>query len=140
MKKLKVSLVAALALSGLLSCSNARDATEEKTGERSSGPTITNRTVLRLGTELKLSEDQKTEVNTVYEAEAGQMQELHHAASLTPAQRRETYAAIREESAKKMKKVLTPEQHAKWQELHGYRGRLSPEASSNKKVETKNSE
>jgi len=140
MKTLKVTSVVALVLGGLLVYSYAHDAKEEKATEHPRGPTITNRAVLRMVRELNLRDDQKTKVNAIYEAEASQTQELLNATSLPPARRREKYAAEREAAAKKMKEVLTPEQHAKWQELQGLHGRRSAEASSGKKADAKKSE
>ena len=135
MKTLKHSPVAALVLIGLLVSSNAQDAKNADKGKQASGPAITDHRVIRLGDELKLSENQKTKVGAVFEAEAKQIHELRNASNLTPAQRRERLAAMREESTKTMKQVLTSEQFLRWQESRQDRGRVAEGVEGN--VESK---
>jgi periplasmic protein CpxP/Spy len=104
----KLSLIAALALGGLIACStlvNAQDA-PKKGGKR--GPSIE-----QLTTQLSLTDEQKPKVQAVLDETAKKMKDL------APEDRQTKGKEIRDEQNKKMKAILTPEQYTKFQEMRG---------------------
>ena len=103
---IKAGLVAALALGGLLACTNvasAQDAKEKK------GATV-ERQLERMTKELSLTDAQKPKVKAVLEETAKKRQE---ATSPT----REDRRALMEDQNKKLKEILTPDQYEKWQKF-----------------------
>jgi hypothetical protein len=108
MKINRISLIAALALGGLIACStmvSAQDA--PKKGKR--GPTIE-----QLTESLKLTDEQKPKVQAVLDEGAKKRAELR---DLPQDERREKMQAFMEEQNKKMKDILTSEQYEKWQAM-----------------------
>ena len=116
MKAYKLSLVAVFALAGLLAGANLSSAQEAKQGKKGEkrGPAVQER-VDRMAEELKLTDEQKTKVKAVFEEQSKKQQELRSESSLTPEQRREKAQGMREETNKKMKGILTPDQYTKWE-------------------------
>jgi Spy/CpxP family protein refolding chaperone len=118
MKLNRLSIVAALALGGLLmlaSVSSAQNSnTNTNTRPERRGPNIKQR-VDRLGTELNLMDDQKTKVTALFEKEAKEMRDLR--AETDGAARREKGRAMRQETDKELKTILTPDQQEKWKQL-----------------------
>ena len=115
----KLTVVAALALGGLLACVNlasaqdAKDANakQERKGPRGGG--IEQR-LERLSTELNLTDAQKPKVKAALEDQMKKMQELRD----TPREeRRDKMREIRDEHTKKMKEILTPDQFEKFKKL-----------------------
>lgn len=106
----KLSLVAAMALGGLIACSTlatAQDANKEakKGGKR--GPSLE-----QLSTALDLTAEQKPKVQAVLDETAKKRQEL------TQEERQgEKGKEIRDEANAKMKAILTPEQYTKYQAM-----------------------
>jgi len=128
----KFSLIAALALGGLMACSTlatAQDATTnapaKKGGKR--GYSVEQR-LDRMSTTLSLTDEQKPKVKAVLEETNKKMQ------NLAPEERREKGRAIREEETKKMKTILTPEQFTKYQEMQ-HRGKKGGEKRAEPKSE-----
>ena len=127
----RLSLIAALALGGLMACSTlatAQDATNNapKKGGRH-GPTIE-----QLSAQLDLTAEQKPKVQAVLDDTTKQMQDL------TQEERRgDKGKAIRAEQNKKMKAILTPEQYTKYQEMNHHRGKKGQggEKKAEKKAE-----
>ncbi|HWH70190.1 MAG TPA: hypothetical protein VNT26_12450 [Candidatus Sulfotelmatobacter sp.] len=115
MKLHKLSLVAALALGGLLACTSVSSAQDAKKGERR-GFSPQQR-VERMTQDLKLTDDQKTKVTALFEADAKKRQDIMADTSLSREQRREKMQPIMEEENKKLKTILTPEQYDKWQKM-----------------------
>jgi gas vesicle protein len=71
----------------------------------------------QIAQELKLTEDQKTQLRPIFKKEADKLKALRDDASLTREQRQEKVKAIREEFKKEVKPVLTTEQWEKWQTM-----------------------
>ena len=67
-----------------------------------------------LSEQLKLTEDQKPKVKAVLEDQAKQRQELRNVA---PEDRRAKMQALREETTKKFKEILTEDQFKKYEEI-----------------------
>lgn len=117
MKIDKLSLVVALAVSGLVACATlatAQDSTAPKGGRRGPSP---QQQVERMSTELNLTADQKTKVTSLLEDQAKKARELRQDSNLAQEDRREKMRALREETDKKLKEILTPEQHQKWEKV-----------------------
>lgn len=115
----KLSLVAALAVGGLLACAtvtSAQDAPKKK------GPTVEQR-VDRMNTELNLTADQKTKVTALFEDTQKKMRELRQDTSLSQEDRREKVRGMREAEDKKLKEILTPEQWQKWEKVRPQPGK-----------------
>jgi protein CpxP len=134
MKLHKLSLIAVLALGSLLVCTNfssAQDATKE--GKKRGGFSPQQR-VERLATELTLNAEQKTKLTTVFEDETKKMRDLRADTAVPRDQQREKVRALREESNKQIKTILTNEQWEKYQKL---RDDMRQKAAD-KKAENKN--
>lgn len=115
----KLSLVAALAVGGLLACAtvtSAQDAPKKK------GPTVEQR-VDRMNTELNLTADQKTKVTALFEDTQKKGRELRQDTSLSREDRQEKMRGMREAEDKKLKEILTPEQWQKWEKVRPQGGK-----------------
>jgi Spy/CpxP family protein refolding chaperone len=115
MKMHKVSLMAALAAGALIALSpvlRAQDAKPEgrPPGQGQRGEMMKER-LAKMAEELKLTDAQKPKVEAVLKEQGEKMRELRDA---TPEERREKGKALREETAKKLKDILTPEQYEKF--------------------------
>ena len=114
----KLSLVAALALGGLMACSTlatAQDSTNnvpKKSGKRGM-PTVEQQ-MERMTTTLDLTDAEKPKVKAVLEETSKKMQEIFSDSSLDQAARREKMQPIREEQNTKMKAILTDDQYTKY--------------------------
>jgi periplasmic protein CpxP/Spy len=121
--KNRISLIVGIALAGLLAgagISKAQEAEKKQGGDRREAAA---QRVERMAEELKLTDAQKTKVKEVMEAQQKKMQEARTAnPDATPEQRREAFRTAREEMAKKMKEILTPEQFTKWETMNAQRG------------------
>ena len=120
MKTYKLSLIAALALGGLMACASLATAQDNKDsnkgggqGGRRGGMSIDAR-MERLTTELSLTDAQKPKVKAVLEETQKKAQGLR---DLPQDERREKMTAIREEETKALKPILTPEQMEKYKNL-----------------------
>lgn len=117
MKINRISLIAALALGGMLVCTtlvSAQDAPKKK----GRGQTVEQR-VERLDKAVTLTDEQKTKVTALYEEDGKKMRELRGDTSLDQQQRREKMQEIRKDSDAKLKAILKPDQfekYQKWQE------------------------
>jgi Spy/CpxP family protein refolding chaperone len=135
MKKNKTRLMTVLALGGLLAVTSmayAQDAKEGNGGQRRGGSV--QQRVDRMATELNLTDDQKTKLTTLFESQAKKRQELQN---LAPEDRREKARAMMQETNKKLKEILTPEQFEKWQKLRPQgrqrQGGAAPDSQTEKK-------
>ena len=70
---------------------------------------------------LNLSEQQKSQLQPVFQSTRQQMQALRSDTSLTPEQRREKMQQIRQNQMAQMKSILTPEQQQQMQQRRGRR-------------------
>jgi len=127
MKMLKISLVAALALGGLLACAtvaSAQDANASKGKGR--GGNVTQR-VENLDKEVTLTADQKTKVTALFEEQSKKMQAMRaENPNMTQEQRREKMTALRDEQNKKMKEILTPAQFEKYTKMQAEMRKRAP--------------
>lgn len=118
----KLSLIAALALGGLLACStlaNAQDTSANKDatkGGKKGGPTVEQQ-MERLTTDLTLTDEQKPKVKAVLEDSWKKRQAISSDTSLDRQQMREKMQPIRDEQNKKMKEILTPDQMEKYTKI-----------------------
>lgn len=134
----KFSVMAVLALGGLLVCgplATAQDAKAEKGRDGKRGPGIEQQ-LERMTADLKLTDAQQTKIKAVLEESMKQRQALR---DVPEDQRREKARAAMEAQQKKMKEILTPEQLEKWQkqreEMRGKRP--EGEAKGEKNTERK---
>lgn len=121
MKTYKLSLIAALALGGLMACTSlamAQDNKDSKGGGQGRGRGMSvDARMERLTTALDLTDAQKPKVKAVLEDSQKKFRELRDDSSLSQEQRREKMASIREEETKALKPILTPEQMEKYKNL-----------------------
>ncbi|HEY5914173.1 MAG TPA: hypothetical protein VJA21_26595 [Verrucomicrobiae bacterium] len=114
MRLSKLSLVAALAVGSLLVCTNVSSAQDSNQGKKKGGFNPEQR-VERLATDLNLNADQKAKVLELFKADSKKYQELRADTSTPREQQREKMRTIREESDKKLKAILKPDQWEKYQ-------------------------
>ena len=138
----KLSLVAALALGGLLACSmmaNAQNtnATKEGKGGKRGAPPSIDQQMDHWTKALTLTDAQKPQVKAVLEGTMKQRQELRN---VPQDERREKGQALRDEETKKMKAILTPEQFKKYEEMNQHRGKKGPGPSGEKDAPAPKSE
>jgi len=116
-----LSLVAVLALGGLVACSTMATAQEAK-GEKKGGaqgkgrPTVEQQ-LEQMTADLKLTDAQKPKVKAVLEESSKKRGEIYNDSSVPREQRREKMQPIMQEETKKMKEILTSEQFEKWQKM-----------------------
>lgn len=124
MKNTRISLIAALA-AALVACNPALRADDTKPapdapkGEHGPGGQrgeAAKERLNKLAEELKLTDAQKTKVEVVMKEQAQKRQGLRDA---TPEERQEKGKALREETKKKMKEILTAEQFEKFEKMPG---------------------
>jgi Spy/CpxP family protein refolding chaperone len=114
----KLSLVAALAIGGLVACSTlatAQDSTNNvpKKGGKRGMPTVEQQ-MERMTTTLDLTDAEKPKVKAVLEDSSQKMKEIMSDTSLDQAARREKMRPIRDEQNKQMKAILTDDQYTKY--------------------------
>ena len=114
MKMRKISLIAAVVLGGMLACGTPAKAQDAKGGKRGA---MTQQRLDKMAEDLTLSEEQKTKVKALFEDEFKKRQALRDDTSLSQEQRREKAQAMGEDTNKKMKEILKPEQFEKWQKM-----------------------
>ena len=116
----KLSLVAALALGGLMACSTlatAQDGAKDVKKGGKKGFSVEQR-MEALTTKLSLTDEQKPKVKAALEASSKKMQELRKDTSLDQQARRDKMQPIMAEQNKKMKEILTADQFTKYQEMN----------------------
>ena len=119
----KLSLIAALALGGLMACSTlatAQDTTPPAKKGGKNRPTVEQQ-VDTLTTALTLTDEQKPKVKAVLEDQQKKMQELRNETDQDA--RRTKMQDLRKETETKMKAILTPEQNTKYQEMNQRKGK-----------------
>jgi len=117
----KLSLIAAVALGGLVASSMLATAQEgsnppEKRGGKGR-PTVEQQ-MQRYTEQLALTDDQKPKVEAVLKASSKKRQEITSDTSLDRQQIREKMQPVMEEQNKKMKAILTDDQYKKYQEMN----------------------
>lgn len=119
----KLSLIAALALGGLMACSTlvtAQDAPKDAPKDAAKGKKgySVEQRLEAMTTKLSLTDEQKPKVKAVLEESSKKMQEIRSDSSLDQAARREKMQPIMEEQNTKMKAILTDEQYPKYQAMN----------------------
>jgi Spy/CpxP family protein refolding chaperone len=118
----KLSLIAALALGGLLACSTiamAQDASTNNAGKKGGKrgfPTVEQQ-LDRMTTALTLTDDQKPKVKAVLEDSSKKRTELFSDTSMDRQARRDKMQAIMDDQTKKLKEILTPDQMEKYTKM-----------------------
>jgi protein CpxP len=121
MRTTKLSLIAALALGGLLACTSGvsaqdnKEGTDKAPGKKGRGMTVEAQ-MERLTTELKLTDEQKPKIEKVVKENTKKMQDLR-TETTDQTERREKARGLMEERDKEFKKILTAEQYTKWEKL-----------------------
>jgi Spy/CpxP family protein refolding chaperone len=116
----KLSLIAALALGGLMACSTL--ATAQQDAPKKKGMTAEER-LDAMTTKLDLKDDQKPKVKAALEATSKAMQDIRKDTSLDQQGRRDAMKPIMDKQNTEMKKILTPEQYTKYQEMNQRKGK-----------------
>ena len=115
----RISLIAAMALGGLVACSTlatAQDANPDAKKGKRTPPTIEQQ-MDRLNTALTLTDEQKPKVKAVLEEQQKAMQKIREDSSLEQDARRTKMQDLRKEMNTKMKGILTEEQYKKYQDM-----------------------
>src|SRR5215471_6754320 len=121
MKIRNAGVIAAIALGSLVAFSNLATAQQEG-GKKKGMPTVEQR-MEQLDSALTLTAEQKPKVEGVVKESMKKMQDLRADTSLSQEDRRDKMRTIREDEAKQMKGILTPEQYEKYQAMpRGGRG------------------
>ncbi len=136
MKLANYSLMAALALGSLLTFGSQALA-QEKKAEKKHFATGDARPGDRMAEELKLTDEQKAKMKTFREEQRKKMEEIRGDTNLTPEQKREKGTAMRQESEKQMKEILTAEQYAKWEKAREQWKKGGPPANPGEKGKKK---
>jgi protein CpxP len=128
MKLTKLSLIAALALGGLLACStlaSAQDSTATPKQGKRGGPSVEQQLDM-MKDSLKLTDEQVPKVKTVLEDSMKKRMDLRGDTSLSQDDRRAKMQTITEDQHKKMKEILTAEQFDKYQKMPRQFGKKGP--------------
>jgi len=116
----KLSLIAAMALGGLVVCStlvSAQDATnapDKKGGKRGMSP---DQLMEKYTEQLSLTDEQKPKVKAVLEDSGKKRREIFRDQSLDRQQKQEKFKEVMDAQDKKMKEILTPGQFTKYQAM-----------------------
>lgn len=112
----KLSLIAALALGGLMACSTLATAQDAPKKGGKKGMTAEQR-LEAMTTQLSLTDEQKPKVKALLEDTAKKMKDV------APEDRQTKGREIRDEQNKKMKEILTADQFTKYQEMNQRKGK-----------------
>ena len=116
----KLSLIAAMAIGGLVACStlvtaqDASNAPEKKEGKRGMSP---EQQLERYTERLSLTDEQKPKVKAVLEDSAKKRREIMKDNAQDRQAMREKMQPVMEAQNKKMKEILTADQFTKYQEM-----------------------
>src|SRR5262245_41337688 len=136
MRTSKLSLIAALALGGFLAGNTTGWAQSTNAPAHKPRRDAVHQRVDRMATELKLTDDQKSKVTSLFEAEAKKQREIASDTSVPKEQRRSKMTALRDEQNKKLKEILTPDQFEKWEKMRQqFRPRRADGGGTEKKAE-----
>lgn len=132
MKLSKTLIIAALAVLAGGTVLQAQNSTNPPAGAppvRARNARAAGQNVDQIAATLKLDDATKAKVKTILDAEQKKVAELRADTSVTPADRRTKTQAIRADTSKQMKAVLTAEQFAEWQKLSQPRQRRAAPAA-----------
>ena len=117
----KLSLIAAMALGGLVVCStlvSAQDATnapDKKGGKRGMS---SDQLMEKYTEQLSLTDEQKPKVKALLEDQGKKRREIFRDSALDQQQKKEKFQGTMEAQNKKMKEILTADQYKKYQEMN----------------------
>jgi periplasmic protein CpxP/Spy len=117
----KLSLIAAMALGGLVACSTlvtAQDASSAPEKKGGKGRFTPEQQLERMTTQLSLTDEQKPKVKAVLENTAKKRKDIMGDTSMDRQQMREKMQPVMEDQNKKMKEILTADQYKKYQEMN----------------------
>jgi periplasmic protein CpxP/Spy len=128
MKLARISVLAALALSGLVAFApllRAQDSKDDSTKNTPSQSTCGQRPRRtnqqnqfdRMAQQLKLTDEQKTKLQPIVKEENTKLRELRQDTSLTTEQRREKSRELRDQYTAKIKPILTAEQFEQYKKM-----------------------
>jgi len=86
----------------------------------------------RLAQQLNLTDDQKAKIKPILEDQAKQFQTLRDDTSVSPEDRRSQFMQIRENTSKKIRAVLDPDQQKKYDEMESSRGQFGGPRGGNR--------
>jgi hypothetical protein len=125
MKRNKMTVIAILALGGLMafgSMANAADETKpaapaaEKKAEAAK-PAPSAADIAKLEAEVSLTEEQKTKVAALLTEMKGKRRAVSEDASLSKEDKKAKTKVVNHEITEKIKAAMTPEQYTKWEKL-----------------------
>jgi Spy/CpxP family protein refolding chaperone len=117
----KLSLIAAMALGGLVVCSTlatAQDSTNAPDRKGGKGRMTVDQMMERYTEQLSLTDAQKPKVKALLEDSTKQRRELFRDSSLDQEQKRAKFREVMDAQNTKMKGILTPDQFTKYQEMN----------------------
>lgn len=132
MKLSKTLIIAALAVLAGSTALQAQNSTNPPAGAppaRARNARAAGQNVDQVATALKLDDATKAKVKTILDAEQKKIAELRADTSVTGADRRTKTQAIRADTTKQMKEVLTAEQFAQWEKMSQPRQRRATPAA-----------
>lgn len=129
-----MTLIAALALGGLMTVGtavNAQDATTNTPAATRPGGRMRQPSIDQIVTQLALTDDQKTNFVAARKDMQKKMSDLRKDDSLSTEDRRAKMKTIRDEFNAKLKTFLTPDQYEKYQKMMPGRRPAAPPAAAN---------
>lgn len=119
MRKSAWFTIYALALVGLLAVPQATRAAPQ--GQSAGSPTTAQAATSTDTDDLKLTDQQKSQIKGIRQQEQDQLKALRADTSLTPQQRQQKARAIRQNANSQVSSLLTPEQRQRWQQRRDIR-------------------
>ncbi len=126
----KLSLIAAMALGGLVAFSTLATAQDASTNGNNGGKhrsATVEQQLDRLSTKLNLTDDQKPKVKAVLEDQQAKMKDIHSDTSLDKSARREKMQTLHKDVMAKMKGILTEDQFTTYQAMSQHHGKKKSE-------------
>ena len=117
----KLSLIAAMALGGLVVCSTlatAQDATNAPDKKGGTRGMSADQMMERYTEQLSLTDEQKPKVKALLEDQGKKRREIFRDSALDQQQKKEKFQGTMEAQNKKMKEILTADQYKKYQEMN----------------------
>jgi protein CpxP len=134
MKLIKTTFIAALAAGGLLACGPAfaQNTTPSGASPSTNAAPAMSRSggYARMIQMLNLTEDQKTQVMPILNAQQQQMRAVFQDSSLSPNDKRAKIKTIRDQTNAQLQGILTSDQFAKWQKMQTRMRRMTPPPST----------
>jgi Spy/CpxP family protein refolding chaperone len=116
MRIIKTSLMAALALAGVLTWQTTTFAADTDTAGKARRDQVRDR-VQQVAKELNLTPEQKEKIKPILQEMRQSARAIAQDKSLSREEKKTKLKALREEFAPKLKEILTPEQLEKWNHL-----------------------